>query len=90
MSAPRFVAEISLGSLVSIVTILSSAVGVTLYISRIETVQAVNTARISSIEQRFSRADILTAEQKREYAGRLDRIENKIDTIIRESRVGRN
>jgi hypothetical protein len=88
--SPRFVAEISLGSIVSIIAVLSSAVGVTLYISKIESGHAVNSARITSIEERVSRADALAGEAKREQADRLNRIENKIDSLLRESRASRN
>jgi hypothetical protein len=90
MSTPKFVAEVSLGSILSIIAIASTAVGVTLYISKIESGQAVNSARINSIEERVSRADALAGEAKREQAARLDRIENKIDSLLRESRAQRN
>lgn len=90
MSTPKFVAEVSLGSILSIIAIMSTTVGVTLYISKIESGQAVNSARISSVEERVSRADALAGEAKREQAARLDRIENKIDSLLRESRAQRN
>jgi hypothetical protein len=84
---PKFVAEISLGSVASICAVFAAAISVTMYVARIEAGQQVNSSRIDSIEDRMSRTEVAATEAKREQTARLDRIENKIDSLLRESRA---
>lgn len=86
---PKFVAEVSLGSVASIIAVFTAAISVTIYVARIEAGQQVNSARIESIEDRMSRTEGAATEAKREQTARLDRIENKIDSLLRESRAVR-
>lgn len=84
---PKFVAEVSLGSVASIIAVFAAAISVTMYVARIEAGQQVNSSRIESIEDRMSRTDVSASEAKREQTARLDRIENKIDSLLRETRT---
>lgn len=89
MAGPKLVAEVSWGSIASIVTILATAIGVVQYVARIDAKTDVNSTRIVAIEERISRQDAASLEAKREQAARLDRIENKIDSLLREMRLAR-
>lgn len=80
---PKFIAEISLGNLVSIITIIATATAVTGYIGNIETKVAANTVRIYAIEERLNRDATTYTEIKRDNTARLDRIENKVDDVMR-------
>jgi hypothetical protein len=94
MAPPRLVNEVSLGSVVSIVTILGAVIGITMYVAGIERAQTRDATsqqvRIDQIEARINRADAQVTSQvrevKNETAQRLDRIEGKLDRLIEAAR----
>lgn len=80
---PKFVAEVSLGSIVSVITIIASAISVSSYIGRIDAKTEANSVRIYALEDRLNRDASTTIEVKRDNTARLDRIENKVDDVMR-------
>lgn len=78
---PKFVAEISLGSIISIISILTASLSVSTYVNRIDSKTEANAIRIYSIEERLNRDQATAIERKRDDNTRLDRIELKLDQV---------
>lgn len=83
VTKPRVTPEVSWGSIGSMITVIGAAVSVALYVSgrdaESERRSFVNQTRIIATEERVSRLENTTS-------ARLDRIEDKIDLLIRETR----
>ena len=80
---PQYDPRISLGNIAVIVTIITAVVTVTGYVGSIDSKVAANTVRIAYIEDRLNRDSTAYTEIKRDNTARLDRIENKVDEVIK-------
>ena len=78
---PKFSPEISLGSVLSIISIVASALAVSAYANRIDSKTDANAIRIYALEERLNRDTATAIERKRDDNTRLDRIELKLDQV---------
>lgn len=78
----RFIKEISTGNIASIITMIATAISITMYVGDIDAKVRVNTQEIVAMKDNINTIQVERLEFRSNLNRRLERIEDKMDRLL--------